>query len=363
MLSHIQVPENVKEIINDPTGKMCNFDSFLLSFNNMYIQNPDFRNSLIIGLCKGIVSKLHGRMNPQWTSRVLDFSNVIRLKSPSAYRFIADNLLSPSIRHLGRITSNIDHDSIFNIEKSAIIKRVDIWVNNVLDECSDSKLICSLSGDATKVAKMFSVDPTTKIGYGRIYPNQMMISSDGTEFMSTNNDLDLADEVKCFLLSAQNSKKECSPVKMITARSQSSNENCPDYNNLLIDTLVKHPKIKLISVSFDGLSNEAQCIRNSIVDYLMGKSNFIGLMDINHVAKAMRSQLVLGSSIVKIGDSLFDPGLFQEANVNSDLFRVKDFTSDKIVLQLCSRETMLKLLSLENEENSLVGATCLSIFF
>ena len=155
MLSHIQVPENVKEIINDPTGKMCNFDSFLLSFNNMYIQNPDFRNSLIIGLCKGIVSKLHGRMNPQWTSRVLDFSNVIRLKSPSAYRFIADNLLSPSIRHLGRITSNIDHDSIFNIEKSAIIKRVDIWVNSVLDECSDSKLICSLSGDATKVAKMY----------------------------------------------------------------------------------------------------------------------------------------------------------------------------------------------------------------
>ena len=93
----------------------------------------------------------------------------------------------------------------------------------------------------------------------------------------------------------------------------------------------------------------------------MKKSNFIELMDVNDVAKAIQSQLVLGRSMVRIGNSLFYPGLFQEEKINSDLFRVKDFTSDKIVLQLCSRETMLKVLSLTNKENRSIGATLIYV--
>ena len=85
-------------------------------------------------------------------------------------------------------------------------------------------------------------------------------------------------------------------------------------------------------------------------------------MDVNHVAKALRSQLVLGSSMVMIGNLLVDPGLFQVAKVNSDLFRVRDFTSDKNVLQLCSGETILKLIALTNEEHGSVCGTCFSLF-
>ena len=79
MLGHLQIPLTVKQIIDDPAGKICNFDTFLLSFNNIYLTNPEFRDSLLIGLCKGIVSKLNGKMNLRWTSKILDFSNVIWL--------------------------------------------------------------------------------------------------------------------------------------------------------------------------------------------------------------------------------------------------------------------------------------------
>ena len=93
----------------------------------------------------------------------------------------------------------------------------------------------------------------------------MIISTNGSEFISNHDDQDLAEEVKCFLLTAQNSKKSCSLVKMLTTRSQGSNDNCPEYNQLLLDTLSNHPKLKLLSVSFDGLSNEAKCIRKKLL--------------------------------------------------------------------------------------------------
>ena len=39
MLGHLQIPPTAKQIIDDPAGKICNFDTFLLPFNIIYLAN------------------------------------------------------------------------------------------------------------------------------------------------------------------------------------------------------------------------------------------------------------------------------------------------------------------------------------
>ena len=75
-------------------------------------------------------------------------------------------------------------------------------------------------------------------------------------------------------------------------------------------------------------------------------SNTVSMTDCNHAAKNIRSQLVLGTTIVTGGDAAFDVGILRLAGVSSELYRVEDYASDVVVLKLCSSDTVFKLLKL-----------------
>ena len=77
-----------------------------------------------------------------------------------------------------------------------------------------------------------------------------------------------------------------------------------------------------------------------------GNSNAVVMTDCNHVAKNIRSQLVLGSDIVTGGKAIFDVGILQLAGISVDLYRVSDYASDILVLKLCSSDTINKLMDL-----------------
>ena len=77
-----------------------------------------------------------------------------------------------------------------------------------------------------------------------------------------------------------------------------------------------------------------------------GTTNSVVMTDCNHAAKNLRSQLVLGTTIVSGGKAIFDVGILHLAGVLQELFRVSDYTSDVLVLQLCSSSTITKLLTL-----------------
>jgi hypothetical protein len=89
----------------------------------------------------------------------------------------------------------------------------------------------------------------------------------------------------------------------------------------------------------------------------------VAMVDPNHVGKAIRSQLVLGGGFITIGDSYFDVGLLQLANVSTNLYRVDDFASDAVVLRLCSVDTVRKLISDTYEDRASVIATAMSLLF
>ncbi|KAI9913330.1 hypothetical protein PsorP6_005485 [Peronosclerospora sorghi] len=129
-------------------------------------------------------------------------------------------------------------------------------------------------------------------------------------------------------------------MKLIAARPQSSNECTPEFNTLLESAVKSNPRVRLLSMAFDGVSSEADYVRDMLVDFLNGRGDTVSVVDLNHVAKPVGSQLIFGSNIVLAGDYLVDPGLLPAANVSKELYQVTDYTSDLLVIRLCSPLTL-----------------------
>ncbi|KAI9916865.1 hypothetical protein PsorP6_018113 [Peronosclerospora sorghi] len=151
-------------------------------------------------------------------------------------------------------------------------------------------------------------------------------------------------------------------MTLLAARLQSTNE-LSDFNEYIVDIVTSLDDVRLVSVSCDGLASESDFIRGKLLDFLQSKSSTLGLMDMNHVAKALRSQIVLGSSLITAGANIVDLGLLLEAGIAKELVQVTDYTSDALVLRLCSLESMVKLCALSNEEEGTIAATGLCLFF
>jgi len=99
---------------------------------------------------------------------------------------------------------------------------------------------------------------------------------------------------------------------------------------------------------------------------MKGSSNIVAMTDCNHAAKNMRSQLVLGSTIVMAGEALFDVSILRIAGVSPELYKVNDYTSDIVVLKLCESDTIHKLIQLmENggEDPLNVAFMAMSLYF
>lgn len=81
----------------------------------------------------------------------------------------------------------------------------------------------------------------------------------------------------------------------------------------------------------------------------MGKTDVIGVMDMNHGQKSLWSQIVLGSLVKEIGSIVIDQGLFQltPVKIPMDWYKVSDYSSDILVLKLCSNETIQKILDIK----------------
>ncbi|KAI9909473.1 hypothetical protein PsorP6_014789 [Peronosclerospora sorghi] len=125
-------------------------------------------------------------------------------------------------------------------------------------------------------------------------------------------------------------------MKLIATRPHSTNKCTPEFITLLESAVKSHPRVRLLSMAFDGVSSEDDYVRDMLVDVSNGRGYTVPIVDPNNVAKAVRSQLILGSNIVLAGDYLVDPGLLPDANVSKELYQVTDYTSDLLVIRLYS---------------------------
>ena len=83
-----------------------------------------------------------------------------------------------------------------------------------------------------------------------------------------------------------------------------------------------------------------------MIAFMNGMINSVVMTDCNHATKNLRSQLVLGTSIVSGGNAIFDVGILHLARVPQKLYCVSDYASDVLVLKICSSTTIIKLLQL-----------------
>ena len=84
----------------------------------------------------------------------------------------------------------------------------------------------------------------------------------------------------------------------------------------------------------------------SLISFLDEKTNEIAFVDDNHVAEAIRNQILSEAELKTIGSNLIQPGIFALANLNipKDIYKVKDFASDALVLGICVPKLIKKIM-------------------
>lgn len=183
--------------------------------------------------------------------------------------------------------------------------------------------------------------------------NALSVPEDSNNVSILLPDNELATEIKVGILTAQSVSNNVRPMKVIGARPQTTNERCDAFNDSLIKSVQNAGGI-LVSVAFDGLSAETVFIRDYFLNFLKGRTQTVGIVDPNHV----------GSGICCIGNSCFDVGLLQMAGVASNLYRVDDFASDAVVLELASAKSIDKVIQrCQDSDRDSLNATILSLLF
>ena len=86
--------------------------------------------------------------------------------------------------------------------------------------------------------------------------------------------------------------------------------------------------------------------------------------DPNHKVKNGWYQIMIGGNNPKtIGVILVDTGALCEAKILQELWRVKNYASDLLVLKLASAETVTALMRLLFNDPDSMKALCLTLFF
>eukprot|EP00918_Siedleckia_nematoides_P081091 GHVU01177873.1.p1 GENE.GHVU01177873.1~~GHVU01177873.1.p1 ORF type:complete len:768 (+),score=67.45 GHVU01177873.1:515-2818(+) len=311
-----------------------------------------------MGLVKAVISRAHGHINARFSEDVIALCQVLHSKNPAAYLLFKNNIVGISHRHIQRLQQRDRSTCILDV--SGIGTRISEWAA-ALSSVKGGPVACSLAFDASMVPPCEEISSAFGVVVGGNAPNHMLPIDAEQRPIAPR---DLAREVKCALLTTQDVTQGVSPMKILAARPQKPNERCDEYNLLVVNSVKSCGMVRLVSVAVDGLASESYYIRDGLIDFMLGRDTCVYFVDPNHVAKAMRSQLILGTCVIIMGSTAFDPGLFYAAGVKTELFRVDDYTSDGLVLQLCSASTLKCLQRIAaTEDASSVAVTGLTLFF
>ena len=120
---------------------------------------------------------------------------------------------------------------------------------------------------------------------------------------------------------------------------------------------------ELIIVAADGVRRDRSFINSALCEFLLGGSYHVGLVDININGKDFRCQLLVGSSVVIMGHHVFYTIMFRLQNVCKDLWHVKYFASDLLVLTLYYPDSVEKLSTLVDEYQGEFFVLCDLLYF
>ena len=90
------------------------------------------------------------------------------------------------------------------------------------------------------------------------------------------------------------------------------------------------------------LKAESSDVMEAVCKFLDEKTNYVGSVDNKLNPKNACYQLIGGSCIQSIGNYVIDSDLLQQSGVGKDLWRIRDFASNKLAAELFSNSTLKK---------------------
>ena len=178
------------------------------------------------------------------------------------------------------------------------------------------------------------------------------------EFLGEKPKRKLATEIKVALIVFQHSPEQVSPMVAFAARPQTKNE-ASDFLEICAmamkeaETCLRKNgwRVSFVSGAVDGVSVETKAVQKCNSEFLRGIRTFLLLTDTNHNEKNGRYQIAIGGNkATSLGCYVIDVGLLKASGIATELYIIKDFASDLLVLKLCSPSTLRSILNCENQE-------------
>eukprot|EP00957_Ditylum_brightwellii_P108133 8249305-Ditylum_brightwellii.AAC.1 len=139
--------------------------------------------------------------------------------------------------------------------------------------------------DATKVAEVVDVSTAFSACLIGAFPDhKVSYDEDASTWLLSGKQK--ASEIKMAVISAQDIAANITPMKVIAARPQTTNERCNEYNKAVVKA-VQHTGADVVSVVFDRLDAEQTYTNNVMISFLCENGNIVSMGDPNHVAKCI----------------------------------------------------------------------------
>jgi hypothetical protein len=344
-------------------------------FDELFNDHPELRESMPALLLKVAAAKACGIENPPFGQRVLDLFCVLHSTNLNSFEFVSSTFAGPSLRHMQRLNAKSREESFILHSKELVMKRLAVHVALIVSNGGIEKPSFSLSFDATKVPALLQFNTSYKAMVGAEHPHHYVpignASKEDIVSLLGNPDYTAADEVKVALVTFQFVPAKHSPYFVIAGRPQSKNLNS-DFNDVVTDACsewcLSTSKARLLNTSNDGVSSDSVFVWQQIIQFLLGEQQHSSSTDTNHNMKNGRYHFLIGgNTLTCAGRFIIDPFLLVVAGVSEDLWRIKDFSSDLLVLRLCSPATISKLCSLigtgKIDDNCSLSALCVNMYF
>jgi len=240
----------------------------------------------------------------------------------------------------------------------------------------------SESIDGTRIPKLAQANYRHKKIFGGAAPDHCIDlpedDHDGSKvvaildlFKGDNPEKKLASEVKLGTLSLQWTPPGITPFLQVMARPQTKNQNSSfnfDFADVLKQAEVELREegydVSFISAANDGVSSDHQFVITIQFGFLDGRLSYCAHTDSNHIVKNARYQDIVGGNAAStIGRYFIDPGLPKRAELPVEIYIIKDFASDFLVLDLVSATHVAKILDLPNQDHATKIVTSLTLFF
>ena len=236
----------------------------------------------------------------------------------------------------------------------SITTRVECVLKAVMSRDSKRKVCLALSFDGSKTPQKLQLSTAHKALVGAVAPMHMIDVREKSEdevkaYFAKDSGLTLASEVKVAVMTIQAPGDGLSPYVVVAAQPQSLNA-VTDFNQNVTNVILDYCKrtngvASLASVAADGVGCDAAWIKGELVRFLEGKQSHVALVDPNHNGKNLRYLIIGGSCVVVLGNHVIDPEMLRLAGIPMEIWRVKDWASDRVVLELCSLNTGMFTIS------------------